>query len=152
MPKGHTAIQPPAGIQASRTSLRDGEQGDIWYWAESLFPLLPEKGALLGLVVRVFTKAGTASATPEASGTSSLVTGPLGTFSQPIWKAPAAGLTSRGKKDDVYLGREGSVPWWQQVQLIHSWLSPTTTCYTAYISTTFGLWLLFWLQEPLLIT
>lgn len=91
--------------------------------------------ALLGLVVRICSKAEMACATQETSRTSSLVTGPLGTLSQPIWEAPASGLGCRGKKDDVCLGREGSVPWWQQVQCIYSWLSPTTTCHTASIST-----------------
>lgn len=48
--------------------------------------------ALLGLVVRIYSKAGMACATQETSGTSSLVTGPLGTLSQPVWEAPATWL------------------------------------------------------------
>lgn len=85
-------------------------------------------------------------------GPSSLVTQPLGTFSQTTRRAPRGlGLTpGAGRMICVWTGR-GSFPWWLQLQLIHTRVSPTTTCCTACISTltdpSFCLRLLVWLLE-----
>lgn len=78
---------------------------------------------------------GTTYATTEASRTSSLVTGALETVSQPILEVPGAEPDNRGKKDNVRLGGEGSVPWCLPVHVIPTQVSPTATCHTANIST-----------------
>ncbi|XP_029777482.1 E3 ubiquitin-protein ligase DTX1 [Suricata suricatta] len=81
-----------AGVSPKPPSLSPGHCPYVNVLSEDMLRLLGTRAARVA---------------PEASSISSLVTGPLGTPSQPIWEAPVAGADSRGKKDDNNLNRPG---------------------------------------------